>query len=304
MASDRSPVQQVKIETKDGIVLHCRTVGSGAQKVVIPAATSIGTELDSLSDGRELIFYDMRNRGLSSTVDMNQISIQHDIHDLEAVRDHFKAETISLIGWSVCGLLVAAYAFEHPENIERVIQICPGPPRYMVPDLSPIMDAEPPVLDKTKYMSILERFQRGEDLQNPVAFNKEYWEFFLPILIADASKISLFKIPAADIKNELVSYMFRTNAQIANSLGADYDYRHRAANFTSPVLTIHGDKDYSSTYSINKEWAISFANGRLLTVEGAAHMPFIEQSELVISAMDCFLKGAWPESAKVVRATV
>jgi hypothetical protein len=38
----------------------------------------------------------------------------------------------------------------------------------------------------------------------------------------------------------------------------------------------------------------------LLTVAGAAHVPWIEAPELTFGAIDVFLSGEWPESAERV----
>jgi len=39
-------------------------------------------------------------------------------------------------------------------------------------------------------------------------------------------------------------------------------------------------------------------NARLLTVENAAHAPWIEAPDKVFGAIDTFLDGTWPEAAE------
>ena len=70
-----------------------------------------------------------------------------------------------------------------------------------------------------------------------------------------------------------------------------------AADYTRaamPVLIIHGTKDRNAAYSGELEWARSFPNARLLTVDDAAHVPWIEAPELVFRSIKTSLNGSWP----------
>ncbi len=80
--------------------------------------------------GRHSFFYDPRNRGRSEAVsDTTHLGIQYSLSDLEDVRQHFRIKKMSLIGWSYLGAMVALYAAERPEQVDRVVQIGPIPPR-------------------------------------------------------------------------------------------------------------------------------------------------------------------------------
>jgi pimeloyl-ACP methyl ester carboxylesterase len=41
-------------------------------------------------------------------------------------------------------------------------------------------------------------------------------------------------------------------------------------------------------------------DARLVTVENAAHAPWIEAPELAFASIQTFLDGAWPEAGKIV----
>ena len=43
-------------------------------------------------------------------------------------------------------------------------------------------------------------------------------------------------------------------------------------------------------------------NARLITIDGAAHMSWVEYPELVFPNIDLFLNGQWPEQAQPVRS--
>jgi pimeloyl-ACP methyl ester carboxylesterase len=66
----------------------------------------------------------------------------------------------------------------------------------------------------------------------------------------------------------------------------------------APVLTIHGRHDRSSPYGAGREWAQRLPNARLLTVDNAAHVPWIEAPALTLGAIDTFFDGNWPGAAE------
>jgi pimeloyl-ACP methyl ester carboxylesterase len=67
-----------------------------------------------------------------------------------------------------------------------------------------------------------------------------------------------------------------------------------------PILVIHGAKDRNAPYGGDRDWAGMLPNARLLTIENAAHAPWIEAPERVFEGIDSFLGGAWPDGAMVV----
>jgi pimeloyl-ACP methyl ester carboxylesterase len=67
-----------------------------------------------------------------------------------------------------------------------------------------------------------------------------------------------------------------------------------------PVLIIHGRHDRSAPYGGARDWALRLPNARLLTVKDAAHAPWIEASDEVLSSVEVFLGGAWPGTAEKV----
>lgn len=105
-------------------------VGTGPDTLVVPAAAFLVQKFKRLSPGLTFVFYDPRNRGRSEAVsDTTHLGIQYSLSDLEDVRQHFRIKKMSLIGWSYLGAMVALYAAERPEQVDRVVQIGPIPPR-------------------------------------------------------------------------------------------------------------------------------------------------------------------------------
>ena len=76
----------------------------------------------------------MRNRGKSEHIDDgSKLTIQNDVRDLETVRQHFGVTRFTPVGYSYLGLMVVMYAMEHPDHVERIVQLGPVPLKFGTP---------------------------------------------------------------------------------------------------------------------------------------------------------------------------
>jgi pimeloyl-ACP methyl ester carboxylesterase len=94
----------------------------------------------------------------------------------------------------------------------------------------------------------------------------------------------------------------QANAGGFTSISAINGTNANIAKATAPVLAIHGRKDRSSSYGGGRDWALKLPNARLVTVDNAAHAPWIEDPDTVFGALGAFLGGAWPETAEKVES--
>lgn len=101
------------IQAADGLHLFAETAGTGPEAIVIPQRIYLREYFERLANGRTVIFYDPRNRGLSETVtDAEKLSrgILHDVDDLEAIRAGYGLERISILADSYIALAAILYA--------------------------------------------------------------------------------------------------------------------------------------------------------------------------------------------------
>src|SRR5438445_8095388 len=155
------------VTTHDGVRLWFHTVGSGAQVVVVPNGIVLLDDFSVLADRRTLVFYDVRNRGLSDTVtDPAKLArgIHNDVDDLDAVRRHFGLDRLNLIGHSYMGLMVILYAMKYPAHVDRIVQI-----GAMAPDQS---KQYPPVEDDVlrNTFAKLAELQKDRASYDPIEF--------------------------------------------------------------------------------------------------------------------------------------
>src|SRR3954467_8682157 len=127
LAAGNKPLsEEGYITTPDGAKLYYQKVGSGKPAVVVPLHLFLYDDFKPIAEHRTVVFYDVRDRGRSSHVDdLSTITLPQDVKDLETVRQHFGAEKVSLIGYSYAGMMVMLYTLEHPQNVNRVVQLGP-----------------------------------------------------------------------------------------------------------------------------------------------------------------------------------
>jgi proline iminopeptidase len=292
------------VTAADGLRLYYRIAGAGTQTVIVPAALYLHRDLSRLASGRRVIFYDMRGRGRSDRVaDSSHISIQWDVRDLETIRKHFGVDRFVPIGWSYLGLMVMLYASEHPDRVERVVQIGPVPRKYGTEyPREQTASGLPPVPDSAGRAE-LDRLQQSElARQDPAAHCRRIYELTRAGLVGDPSLAS--RVPSVcEHANEWPAAFGRHMRYHSGGSVMRLDVPWEAfARVTVPVLTIHGTRDRNAPYGAGREWVSRLPNARLLTVREAAHMPWIERPELVFEALDRFLNGGWPAEARQVAA--
>ncbi len=284
------------IDTDPGIRIFYQKVGDGPQITVIPLGFWLYDDFKHLvTDDRTFIFYDMRGRGRSSYVqDTLAISIQKDVHDLEAVRRHFDLPKMSLIGESYLGLMVAMYARQYPDRVEKLVQIGPVPLKFGTRYPPELTNPEPVQTDTAALGELFRLFNNGWANENPDEFSRRWWMVNDRMaLLGDTAKAKNYGPQWGghlQYENERYPHFdrhLRYHFKSIQNLGlkpADFQ------NLNIPVLVIHGTKDRNAPYGAGREWAEIFPDGTLLTVEGAGHVPWIEQPERVFSRIDEFLK--------------
>jgi len=286
------PIREGYLTTDDGVRLFFQTVGDGPE-VVIPNGIPLINDLRPLARGRTLILYDVRNRGRSeSLADESKLAmgIQHDVDDLDVVRRHFALSQIALLGHSYVGLTVVLYAMKFPASVSRIVQI-----GAVQPDSRKQYAAHLTNVDATlaNVLSTLGQMQAEPHSGTAEERCQKMWSVLRAIYVADPADAHRIAWARCDLPNERQFMTYWTERLLPSiqrvALTADDFARVRA-----PVLTVHGTKDRSAPYGGGMDWAALLPNARLVTIDNAAHAPWIEDPDTVFGSIATFLDGEWP----------
>jgi proline iminopeptidase len=295
-----------QIITHDGFALAYERIGQGAQTVIIPGRLFLADSLRNLSSPhRTLVFYDMRNRGRSEQIgDLSRISIENDVRDLEVVRQHFGAERFATIGYSYLGLMVALYAVDHSERVERIVQLGPVPLHFGTTYTAEFDNTKDrSVFDEKKWRELQQLERLGNIERRPREYCEKEWRFLRVMLVGNPPRnLSRLQSPC-EMPNEWPMHLRKHFAALfAGSIAKlDVSREELAKQVTMPVLTVHGRKDRNAPYGAGREWARLLPNARLLTLDQAAHNSWADEPNVVLPAVDKFLAGAWPPKAELIR---
>ena len=119
-------------ESIRGVSLFVRRIGSGPPTVVLHGGPGAHHDyllpgFDALAVGRELIYYDQRGGGRSPVPRDVPVGWTEQVADLEALRERWSLDRLTLAGYSWGALLALLYALDHPQRVERLALISPAP---------------------------------------------------------------------------------------------------------------------------------------------------------------------------------
>jgi pimeloyl-ACP methyl ester carboxylesterase/DNA-binding CsgD family transcriptional regulator len=166
--------------TRDGITLAYSTIGSGPQCVEVAtwlnhlesdlSSPVWGPRIEALGSKYAFLRYDGRGCGLSDR-DVDDLSFESWVRDLEAVADSAKLNQFSLIGCCQGSGVAVAYATRHPERVERLVlygAFARGRLRRNTSDK-----------DRAEVKTMLDLIRLGWGNDNP-AFRQVYKTIFIP----------------------------------------------------------------------------------------------------------------------------
>jgi proline iminopeptidase len=279
------------VTVEDGVRLFYQIVGRGSNVLVVLNGFYLSDDFKYLAESRTVLFLDLRNRGRSDYVtDDSKLKkgVLNDIEDIEAVRRHFGWNQIDLLGHSYAGKTVMLYAMKYAPYVNRVVQI-----GAMQPDQSKKYPPHLTGADKTleEFFAGIAQLQQEAHSMERREYCERFWTLLRVIYVADPANAGKIHWDRCDLPTELhlMKYWLEyLQPSIERATPTPEDF----AAATMPVLIVHGVKDRSSPYGGAKDWAATLPNARLLSVDGAAHAPWIEAPEVVLGAIKTFFDGS------------
>jgi pimeloyl-ACP methyl ester carboxylesterase/DNA-binding CsgD family transcriptional regulator len=217
--------------------------------------------LVALGRDRTMIRYDERGNGLSDW-DVEDISFEAWVRDLETVADTVGEERFALLGMSQGGAVAIAFAARHPERVSHLIlygAYARGRRRRERPD----SELEAAVL--------VDAIRQGWGRANP-AFRR----LFSTLLLPDASPAQL-----ADLDELQRVSTSPENAVRYRQVFDEIDVTQEARRVRVPTLVLH----------IRDDGMVPFEEGRLVAalIEGARFVPLEGRNHLILEDVP-----AWP----------
>ena len=292
-------VQEGHLAGADNVRLFYRRVGEGSDFIVLlhggPGASLANGEFlgDTLADKEHtVVMYDQRGGGRSDVVkDPSMLTAASHVRDLEALREHFGIQKMSLIGISWGSGLAALYADAHPERVGRIV--------FLDPMWAANKPYEQQREEKIESLIAPKDAARLKEIENEwgTAIDDRIRALCMERfrILAGREVAGLCGEPPAAIRNlDLVA------DAVMSSLG-DFDLRPMLAKLKVPVLVVEGEKT-NVPLDATREWVKAIPGARLLLIPDAGHMALEEKPE-AIHEIGAFLNGQWPHTANEIRGS-
>ena len=305
-SNNKFPAEDGYVTATDNVRLFYRKLGAGQDVVVFlhggPGLSmgDGGYAMRPLAERHTLIMYDQRGGGRSDLVKYPALlTADGDVRDLEALREHFKIEKMSLVGLSWGSGLAALYAQAYGERVARIVFLDPMPVAlnpYAKERGEKIASLMKPA-DTAHLKELVQRAKGATDDEVHTICQEETRIIFGPYLFQagnhDRDWSEMCDMPVPAMRNASV-----VGKAVNDSLG-DFDLRPVVSKLNMPVLVIEGEKTNVPLDS-TREWAKNPPNARLLLIPDAGHATFIDQPVALLREIETFLRGDWPANSKPV----
>jgi pimeloyl-ACP methyl ester carboxylesterase len=214
--------------------------------------------LVGLAERHTLLRYDERGCGLSDR-DVEDLSLEARVADLEAVVAAAGFDQIALLGMSQSGPVAVAYAARHPERISRLALFATYARGRLMRDPSP---------SAREHAELMISLIRMGWAQNQPAFRRLFTTLFIPG--ATSEQMEWFD----DLQR--VTTEPETAVRIRHARNHD-DVRSEAEQVASPTLVLHAREDALAPFSEGRLLASLIPGARFVALDSPNHILLAEE---------------------------
>ena len=280
--ADANPRQTIRYtHAEDGTRVAYAAMGEG--RPVLKAAnwlSHLDAELEvpvwsgfvtRLARNYRLYRYDERGNGLSDW-NVDDISFEAFVSDLECVADKLKLERFPLIGVSQGGAVSIEYAARHPERVSGLILIGAYPTGWRA-------NPDPAKVERGEAEMTLVRHGWGDD--SP-AYRQIFSHSFLPSATPEQlDRFNSFQQQTTDARNA---------ARFIDVFG-NIDVRETMAKVETPTLVLHCRDDQRVSAKMGAQIAATMPKAEMMTLPSSNHIPIETEPAFaqMMDAIDAFI---------------
>lgn len=269
-------------------------MGGGAPLIVLHGGPDFDheyllPEADGWADVARVVLYDQRGRGRSFHGEgPDDVSLESEMRDLDAVRAWAGAERFALLGHSFGGLLAAEYAIRYPQRVSRLILLNTAPVSHAGRQgLSAELAARltPEQAQRMATIAADPRYLAGD-----IGLEAERYRLHFGRTVRDPEVLAevVGRLRRAFTPASIVAARAIEDRLYEETwLRQDYDLLPALRRLTIPALVVHGEDDFVPP-DIPHEIAAAIPGARL-EVLPTSHFSFVERPHEVRALLGGFL---------------
>jgi proline iminopeptidase len=285
----------------DGVSLNVEERGGGYPLMLLHGGPGLDHHefrpwLDPLADrGFRLLFVDMRGQGLSERVDPETLTISGFARDVDALAQALDLAEFAVLGHSFGAIVALCHALEHGTATHYVISSGAASAERLMEDVEREIDRFEPASMRDQ----IRRSWDDERTVETVAQARSLMESQLPfhfMEMGDAYR--------AYAERDETVYSPEVLRYFASQGYGGFDWLDHLRWISKPMLVIAGRHDRTCTVERSEEIAREVAGSKLVVIERAAHMTFVEQPTTYIKAVHTWFveQGVLPDPAAAQEA--
>ncbi|KYF86370.1 prolyl aminopeptidase [Sorangium cellulosum] len=233
--------------------------------------------LTPLADRAQLVYFDHRGQGRSARGPKDTYTLENNVEDMEALRQHLGLDRIVVMGTSYGGMVAMAYALRYQQHVSHLILVATAASHRLIDRAKQIVAERGTEPQK----EACERLWAGE-----LASNEQFAEFldimgplystaFDPQKAAEPSARTIYNVEAWNVALET---FMRT-----------FDFTPRLPEIKVPTLVIAGRHDWICPPDLSEEIARLIPGADLRIFERSSHSVRADEPRALLDAIAGFL---------------
>jgi proline iminopeptidase len=239
--------------------------------------TSFKPTFSALSRKLQLVYFDHRGQGRSARGRKETYTLDNNVEDMEALRQHLGLDKIVVIGGSYGGMVALTYAVRYPENISHLIVIATAAHSGFLERAKEILASKGTEEQKASAQRLWDgNFENEEQLRQYFQILGPMYSLkYDPIMSGIAWRRNILSVDAINV----AFGGFLRNYNILDQL-------HK---ITAPTLVIAGRYDWICAPEFSEEIAQAIPHADLRIFENSSHLIRADEPEALLDAIAGFL---------------
>lgn len=233
-----------------------------------------------LADVAQLVFIDHRGCGRSKKTNPKEYTLENNIEDIEALRQHLGLKKICILGGSYGGMVAQGYAIRYPQNVDKLILAVTTPSyRFLERARKNLRDRGTPQQIKVAEALLDGKLNSSKKLDN----------FFTLMESMYSMKAKKTKKPIYGKSHTAWSHE-ALNAGFGGFLNS-FDFIPQLKKIKAPTLVLAGDQDWICDPEESKIIAKHIPNAKLKIFKNCGHAIANDANKEYLQSIRKFLKA-------------
>lgn len=228
-----------------------------------------------------LIYMDPRNCGLSQGFSKDTCKLDDYVEDIDAVRNYFGLDRLSLLGTSYGSMAAIGYAGKYPDNVNKLILVA-GCQSYHFLEKAKLNVAARGTAEQKLFC---DKFLWPGEFTS-VADVKAFFNLLSPLYsqkVAQGLIPSPYDFGSYDYPFELLNDAFHSQFW-------HFDYRSLLPHIKAATLIIFGEYDWINDPTFARDMAVSIADARLHILPDCGHSVSVDAPQVYQELISAFLQ--------------